>query len=240
MKTAVKINGQNVNVPADWSEVTYGLMKNVRGVTDNYMLISFLTGIELEAVKTIPEETINIMLHPCSLWLDEPMPEITKHSLPIPSDIQEKEFARRVNAEHMLKEADEFLACGIILSIYLAASIEDEAIEAQAIEVDKMPVLEVIAAGRELLEQYKKLCQDESKAPKPQRRSEEERAGIGELDKFGVFAFVDGLAGGDILKHDLIYSQPYRVVMLKAHMNTEYANYHRRLAEIMKPKGKEK
>lgn len=203
---------------------------------DSFQLCSILTGLSKGTVEQLSEEIIEIIITPCKEWVDGGLPEATEHSFKLPEDIQQMEFARRINAEYLLKNCNFFVGCSKLLSIYLAASIEDEDIEKKWAELMLMPCIEVIAAGKQLLKQYEKLCEDEAKLPKPIRRNEEQRAGIKELDKFGIFAFVDGLAKGDILKHDEIYKQPYAKVMLKARMNTEVSNYQIRLSDIINKK----
>lgn len=236
LKTSLLINDKPIEIPSGWEDVSIGNLLKLMETDEPNQLCSILTGMPMDVVKNIPEPQIEIIISPCQEWIGNGLPEEMKHSMKLPSDIRDMEFARRVNAEFMLKDSKYFSQCVKILAIYLATSSEDEDIEAKLNELMLFPCMEVIAAGGELLKQYQGICEAEAKMPKPNRRSEEIRANIKELDKFGIFAFVDGLAGGDILKHDAIYKQPYSKVMLKSRMNIELSNYQNRLSEILNPK----
>lgn len=236
IKTAITIDEKPVHIPSGWQDVTMGMFILLMEPIDSSQLCSILTGLSKGTVEQLSEQTIEIIISPCNEWVGEKLPDVTEHSFKLPDDIQQMELARRINAEYMLKDCNFFVGFSKLLSIYLAASIEDEDIEKMWAELMMKPCIEVIAAGKQLFKQYQRLCEDEAKLPKPTRRNEEQRAGIKELDKFGIFAFVDGLAKGDILKHDEIYKQPYAKVMLKARMNTEVSNYQIRLSDIINKK----
>lgn len=65
---------------------------------------------------------------------------------------------------------------------------------------------------------------------------EQLRAGIRELDRFGVQGLLYSLSNGNILNADLVLLKPYYEIMGWVMYETEVASYNRRLAEVMKKK----
>lgn len=57
------------------------------------------------------------------------------------------------------------------------------------------------------------------------------QAGINELDQFGIKNTLDNLAGGDILKYDLIRQLPYHEVFDKQYMETIKKKVEKKLAK---------
>jgi len=58
--------------------------------------------------------------------------------------------------------------------------------------------------------------------------SKELTAGIDSLYRFGVFAEIDGLADGDITKHNEIGNMPYHVIFTKISLNLEKNKFEKR------------
>lgn len=233
MKTAILINDKPIEIPANWDEVNYETFLKLRHAKTQIDVVIALTGLPPDVANQLSEPVIDALVKPCEFWIGDEPPTTTTQPIKVPNDIREMEFARRVNAEHRMKEQDDLYCVIILLAIYLTGTIDDEDIERKLVELNNQPCVAVLIAGNELMKQYLGIIDYESKIPKPIRKSDETRAGIKDLDKYGVFGFIDGLAGGDILKHDLIYKLPYETVMLKSNLNTEVANYQHRLREIM-------
>ena len=63
-------------------------------------------------------------------------------------------------------------------------------------------------------------------------------AGVDKLKPFGIFGTIDGLAQGNILKHDEVLLYPYRDVFIKLLYEYEKGEYQKRYAEILKQESK--
>ena len=103
-------------------------------------------------------------------------------------------------------------------------------------EIDTLGIIEFYAALNYVVEQHKELVERENNVLHHTPEPEEIEAGIESLYKFGRMATVDMLAGGDILKHNDIVNLPYSRVFTKLYIESEKANYQKRIFEIRKSK----
>ena len=66
--------------------------------------------------------------------------------------------------------------------------------------------------------------------------SDEHRAGVERFAKYGYMMPIDSLAGGDVLKYELIKKVPYEVAFTKLSMEKDRADFDKALFEIRKPR----
>lgn len=140
----------------------------------------------------------------------------------------EQPFKNIISIENLFKAVPK-QPTNVIDIVSICFQIPTEEIEPVGIK-DFYPALNFV------VEQHKKLIERENRILHHEPEVEELEAGIESLQKFGRMATVDTLAGGDLLKHNLIIEMPYSRVFTKLYMESEKAKYHKRLFEIRKSK----
>lgn len=225
MKTAIKIDGQPVNVPSSWNELTYGQSLRLNEATD-YELMHVLTGIELNVCQRVRPELIAAILYPSTVMGE---PEIIDKPLifgkEVPRKIGTMEFARKVNVD-ALKDDDRV---GRMVAIYCAEGIEDEDIELTYRLILDEPFNNVLSAAKIISDQLILLKKSEEKIQAPQYESEELRAGIKDFSKYGVFGLVRGIALRHHCTMEDVYHWTYNSVLLELRISADESAYQRRL-----------
>lgn len=82
------------------------------------------------------------------------------------------------------------------------------------------------------------VCSKESTELELKPTAEQSKAGIKQLDKYGMMNLIDSLAGGDILKYEAVLMMEYTVAFTKLRMNKDSELFRRRYADVMKNENK--
>ena len=229
MKTAIKIDGQQVHVPSSWDELTYGQSLRLNDGTDAE-LMHVLTGIEMEVCQRVRPELISAIIYPSTVMGE---PEIIENPLifgkEVPRNIGTMEFARKVNVD-ALKDDDRV---GRMVAVYCAEGIEDEDIELTYRLILDEPFNNVLSAAKIISDQLILLKKSEEKIQSPQYESEELRAGIKDFSKYGVFGLVRGIALRHHCTMEDVYRWPYNSVLLELRISADENAYQRRLNRIL-------
>ncbi len=78
------------------------------------------------------------------------------------------------------------------------------------------------------------VCRTESSELKLEPTQEQLKAGIKQLDKYGMMNLIDSLAGGDLLKYESVLMMEYGVAFTKLRMNKDAKLFRRRYSEVIK------
>jgi len=237
LKTAIKINGQAVEIPTEWSEVTFGQFLRLKDADTDAKMLHALTGIDIEVCEQINVDYLNAILLPVIELGD--VPDIDNPLIfgkEVPANIGRMEYARKVNCDNLARKYSDEEAIGRLVAIYMADGIDDEDIEDAYNRVLNEPFPSVIGAGKLLSEKLKKLNESESKIPSPVYESEELRAGIKDFAKYGVFGLVRGIALRHHCKMEEVYQWPYNSVILELRYSAEESAYQRKLNRILNKK----
>ena len=68
----------------------------------------------------------------------------------------------------------------------------------------------------------------------------EKQAGIDTFNKFGVMNTVNSLAGGDVLKWELVKQLPYEMYLTKLLMNKTESEYQKKYSKLLEQENKSK
>jgi len=98
-----------------------------------------------------------------------------------------------------------------------------------SIEIMEMNFFEFYYQHNFIIEELTKIRKREHEFLNYLPTSKEVSAGIENLYKFGVFATVDALAGGDVLKYKQIEEIPYGIIFTKLYLNKEKNIYENNL-----------
>mgnify|MGYP000913178014 len=191
------------------------LKRNTVDLFKDYTILSFLT--ERQAIDYEYYAAIIKAMYPKNYLNGKEMPAFL-----------EQPFKHIISIENLFKSITKRPE-NIIDIVSICFQIPTEEIEPIGI-VEFYPVLNFIVS------EHQKLIERENRILHHEPEVEELEAGIESLHKFGRMATVDTLAGGDLLKHNLIIEMPYSRVFTKMYMESEKAKYHKRLFEIRKSK----
>jgi len=237
VKTAIKINGQSVEIPNEWSEVTFGQFLRLKDADTDAKILAAITGFDVELCEQIDADYLNAILLPIAKLGEVPTvdnPLICGKV--VPDNIGRMEYARKINCDSLGRKYDNEEAIGRMVAVYLADGIEDEDIDEMYNKVLNEPLPDVIGAGKLLSDQLNKLRESEEKIPSPQYESEELRAGIKDFAKYGVFGLVRGIALRYGCKIEEIYNWSYNSVLLELRYSSEESAYQRKLNRILSKK----
>ena len=237
MKTAIKINGNPVDIPTEWGEVTFGQFLRLKDADTDAKMLAAITGLDVEICEQVSAEYLNAILFPIS-ELGE-VPEIDNPLIlgkEVPTNIGRMEYARKVNCDNLHRKYDNEELIGRMVAIYMAEGVDDEDIEETYNQVLNEPLPNVISAGGVISEQLTKLNESEQKIPSPQYESEELRAGIKEFSKYGIFGLVRGIALRHHCTMEDVYRWSYNSVILELRYSAEESAYQRKLNKILSKK----
>lgn len=237
MKTAVSINGQPIEVPSDWNEITYGQFLRLKDVKTDTETLSIFTGLDVETCQQINPSVLEAILSPVN-ELGE-LPTIDNPLIfgkTVPASIGKLEYARKVNCDNLHRKYKDEEVVGRMVAIYCAEGIEDEDIEATYEQIMNEPITQVISAGKIISDQLVKLQKSEEKIPSPQYENEELRAGIKEFAKYGIFGLVRGIALRHGCTMEDVYKWSYNSVLLELRISAEENAYQRKLNKILNSK----
>jgi hypothetical protein len=232
LKTAIKIDGQPVNVPSSWHELTYGQSLRLKDATD-VEAMHVLTGVELEVCQRVRPELIAAILYPSTVMSE---PELIDSPLilgkEVPRKIGSMEFARKVNVDAL--KGDDVV--GRMVAIYCADGIEDEDIRLTYELIMDEPFTHVLSAAKIISDQLILLKKSEDKIQSPEYESDELRAGIKDFSKYGTFGLVRGIALRHHCTMEDVYRWPYNSVLLELRISADENSYQRRLNRILSKK----
>lgn len=234
MKTAITINGNPVEVPSDWSEITYGQFLRLKYADTDAKILSVFTGVDSRHFEDIAPNVLQAILLP-TYELGE-VPTVDSPLIlgkPVPKSIGKMEYARKVNCDNLQSKYEDEEMVGRMVAIYCADGIEDEDIDATHERLLNEPITQVISAGKVISEQLVELQKSEEKIPSPQYENEEIRAGIKEFAKYGVFGLVRGISLRHGCTMESVYKWPYNSVLLELRISSEENAYQRKLNKIM-------
>lgn len=89
--------------------------------------------------------------------------------------------------------------------------------------------------AKNLIEQLKVVVENENKAFQSPPNLLAEQAGAANLRQFGDFNDIDLLAGGDVLKHELVLQLEYNLIFQKLRYNKIYRKFETELERLKKP-----
>lgn len=236
MKTALKINGVSVDVPCEWSEVTFGQFLKLKDADTDAKMLHVLTGIDVDVCEKIDETYLNAILLPIAELGDVPDGEALVFGKEAPDNIGRMEYARKVNCDNLSRKCENEELIGRMVAVYMADGIEDEDIEDAYNRVLDEPFPNVIAVGKVISEQLKKLRESEDKIPNPSYESEELRAGIKDFSKYGVYGLVRGIALRYGCMIEDVYKWSYNSVLLELKYASDENAYQRKLNRILSKK----
>lgn len=237
MKTAIKINGNPIEIPTEWGEVTFGQYLKLKDADTDAKMLSAITGIDLKTCEQIDEDYLNAILFPVAELGD--VPEVVEPLIcgkPVPTNIGRLEYARKVNCDNIARKHEDEEMIGKMVAIYLADGIEDEDIEATYEHIINEPLPNVISAGKMLSDQLSELRKSEEKIPDPSYESEELRAGIKDFAKYGIFGLVRGIALRHHCRMEDVYKWTYNSVLLELKYSADENAYQRKLNKILAKK----
>jgi hypothetical protein len=234
LKTAITINDKPVEVPSDWSEITYGQYLRLKDADTDAKVLHVFTGVDSHYFEDIAPNVLQAILLPTYELgevptIDEPL--ILGKS--VPTAIGKMEYARKVNCDNLQKKYEDEEMVGRMVAIYCADGIEDEDIEATHTNLLNEPITQVMSAGKVISDQLIELQKSEEKIPSPQYESEELRAGIKEFAKYGVFGLVRGIALRHGCTMEDVYKWSYNSVLLELRISAEENAYQRKLNKIL-------
>ena len=237
MKTGITVDGSPINIPSDWSEVTFGQFLSMKDSDTDAEMLAALSGLNVETCKLIEPDIIAAIILP-STELGEP--EIVNDPIifgkPVPKAIGKLEYARKVNCDALTKKYEGEEMVGRMVAVYMAEGIEDEDIDDTYQQLLKEPFINVVSAGKAISDQLIELQRSEEKIPTPQYESEEIRAGIKDFAKYGIFGLVRGIAMRHHCKMEDVYSWPYNSVLLELRISADENAYQRKLNRILSKK----
>jgi hypothetical protein len=234
LKTAITINGKPVEVPSDWSEISYGQFLRLKDADTDAKILSVFTGVDSHHFEDIAPNVLQAILLP-TYELGE-LPTIDNPLIlgkPVPTSIGKMEYARKVNCDNLQRKYEDEEVVGRMVAIYCADGIEDEDIEAMHEQLFNEPITQVISAGKVISDQLVELQKSEEKMPSPQYENEEIRAGIKEFAKYGVFGLVREIALRHKCTMESVYKWPYNSVLLELRISAEENAYQRKLNKIL-------
>lgn len=239
MKSPIKINGKNLEIPISWDEITFGQFLNITKSTTDAEILAAITGIEKELCEQVNTELLSVLLSPLVELIKEEPPTVEPELIcgqSFTKDIGKKEFARKVNCDAAFKKLQGMDLIGRITAVYLAQGIEDEDIEKFYNNMLHERFIYVLSSGRNLIEQLNKLNEIEKKIPSVRHRPEEVRAGIDRFKKYGVVGLVRGIALRWGISKDDVFKWSYNDVLTELFIGADESNYQRELQEILNPK----
>lgn len=239
MRTAIKISGEPLNLPTEWTELTVKQYRDVRTLAEPYAILSSLSGISADTCKQITPEYFSLLLDPVAQLLDTEipiMPVTDIDGIEVPKDIGKKEFSRKANADASFKKEKDELFLLRLVAIYLAKGTDDKDIALMETELLTANFVKVISAGHQLFTNYVLLCRSESKIPSPEYEPEELAAGVKKFAQYGVFGIVRSIALRYGTTIDEVYKWSYNRVLLELKISAEESIYERRLRKILNRK----
>ena len=243
MNTSVIINGQPVNLPFDWNDVTVQQFICIKQNKQSFEILSMLSGIDSAICKHIDIETISLILSPVAAMLDTEIPVIDVNEVAgvkVPNNIGVLQFARKVNADSAFKKSqDEFFFLKLA-AIYLAAGSQDEDILAMEEKLLTEQFVKVVSVGHKLFKNYVLLCKSESKIAAPEYEPEEIAAGIKDFQKYGVFGIVRSIALRYSKDTEEVFGWSYNRVLLELKMSADENKFERKLRSIVNRKNQNK
>lgn len=241
MKTAIKINGQHVTIPATWEEVTLKQAIALNLAKTDAEVLNAISGINLAICNAIDPVKLAAIIWPINAIGELPTSEEWTLTLPKPKPLGKLEYARKVNADGLHKSnLDPIEMMGRLVAIYCAKGIEDEDIDSCYSMLLDMPFPSVNDAGRFMLNQLEEMGKAEATIRAPEYESEEWQAGIDDFKKYGTFGLVRGISLRHHCTDEDVYRWSYNKVVLELRYSADENAYQRKLNKILSNKSKKK
>lgn len=241
MKTAIKINGQYVNIPESWEDVTLKQAIELNAVKTDAEVLHIISGIELETCKLIRPEQLAAIIWPINALGELPTSNDWKLPFPQPKSLGSMEFARKVNVDGLVKmQLDPLEMMGRVVAVYCAGGIDDKDIESCYNKVLNMPFPHVADAGKYLSDQLAEMSKAEDSIRSPEYESEEWQAGIEDFKKYGTFGLVRSISLRYHCTDEDVYKWSYNKVVLELRYSADENAYQRKLNKILSAKSKKK
>ena len=237
MKTGITINGQSVHIPSTWDDVTFSQFLQMKDCKDDSVLLSVLTGIDVELCRQIKPNILEAILSPvANIGEVEMLDDVQILGKPVPSKVGSMEFARKVNCDALSRNYQDEEMIGRMVAIYCAQGIEDEDIEAMYQLVLGESFTCVVSAGRLISNQLIEMQKVEEKIKKPEYENEEWQAGIDDFKKYGVAGLVRGIALRHHCTKEDVFKWSYNSVLLELMQAADENAYQRKLNKILNHK----
>ena len=237
MKTGITINGQSVHIPSTWDDVTFSQFLQMKDCKDDSVLLSVLTGIDVELCRQIKPNILEAILSPvANIGEVEMLDDVQILGKPVPSKVGSMEFARKVNCDALSRNYQDEEMIGRMVAIYCAHGIEDEDIEAMYQLVLGESFTCVVSAGRLISNQLIEMQKVEEKIKKPEYENEEWQAGIDDFKKYGVAGLVRGIALRHHCTKEDVFRWSYNSVLLELMQAADENAYQRKLNKILNHK----
>jgi len=224
-----KVNNKEYQIKTSWSELTYGEYLEIVEAKDEVTSVSLLTGISVELLCQMNEDSLND-LTTCLEFLKD-FPEGVSNLEE--KNIREESFGQKVMFQQLITDKSEIRALGLSIAIY---NINYKEVEESFLEVLKLPFTDVYLLGLKYIEQLTKICEAEAEHLKADTSSEQKRAGIDMFNEFGIMNTIDSLANGNVLNYEKVLQIDYNTIFIKLKM-CKFANtYKENYSKIMSKK----
>jgi hypothetical protein len=218
IKAAVIFNGEKkeINLPQKWAEVTLRDYKRIK----EQGLIKALTGLNENDFNEDTLITITYALRFLKRKIKGFEPDYIKQL-----NIGGESWGKLEEAQQIFKiEEDHFLAAAKVCKVYLGVDLEDR------------PMTEIAGVLNHIGEKLTAFFEMFSELNEYTPDSDEIRAGVEELERFGFLNTLDRLAGGDVLKYDSILKEPAIKIYNKLLKDFIDSKIQKRLFEIKNKK----
>jgi hypothetical protein len=237
LKTAITINGQPVNIPAEWEDITLKQAIQLHSAKTDAEILAAVSGLDLEVCENIRPMQLAAIVWPINALGEMPSLDEWTLSLPKPKSLGSMEFARKVNVEGLarLKLIDTELI-GRTVAIYCANDIDDKDIEDCYLRLLNEPFIAVAAAGQYISSQLAEMSKAEAAIKPAEYESEEWQAGISDFKKYGTFGLVRGISLRHHCSDEDVYRWSYNKVLLELQYAADENAYQRKLNKILNKK----
>jgi hypothetical protein len=206
-------SSRDFKLPSKWEEITLSTYLDIKA-----------NGLAKGLIKSEVEEDQEDLLLKAMPFLKRKIKAVVPDYIK-DINIASDEWGKLEHTKIILdKEKEELKALSGIVKIYKGFEILDRS----------MP--EVMGVQSEIFSQLNKFFDRFKELAEYQPEQDELQAGIDELDQFGFFNTVDRLAGGDVLKHDLILKEPALKIYNKLLKDYIDAKIQKRLHKIRSKK----
>jgi hypothetical protein len=166
--------------------------------------------------------------------------------LAVPMDLESETWGQSIDAIAAIEsmEHDQLTGRLRLLAIYLQPGLDGSGYDSDRVEdaeyiIRHIKATDALAVSNYLITEVTRIANQVSEAMQTvPYTNEEEKAGVRELEQFGVFATVDGLTKGDSLKIDEWMRKPWAFVNAKLLLENKRAYIQHRLNKLLTPKQK--
>lgn len=239
-----KYKKTTISLPSGWHDLNCVQMQLISKTTDFKEAFKIVTSFEVEQVSK--------KIIPYFMWLSESVEldnidvmdgiYFDNEFYKVP-DITECTWGQKILSHNLVKEisnSNVFFLVPEIAATYLQPLITKQKHSLDLVEEVKQRFLkcsffEMYGIAKNLIEQLKVVVENENKAFQSPPNLLAEQAGAANLRQFGDFNDIDLLAGGDVLKHELVLQLEYNLIFQKLRYNKIYRKFETELERLKKP-----